>query len=327
MRLLAQFLVVIVLLAAQRLTQAQMIDALPIEEELADSLIGTTWSGTAFEQDFDFYFLSNNILVYRTKGTVYNKSKWHIRNNRISVTLLNNPQFRLQADLEGDRKGDQISGTAKNLLKTRYGQVGPGAYGSIHETEDSPWLLKKLATPIPELVAAAPENEAPQGEPSVTRVSEFEGFFSAQLPPEGNGTAPTNFSARCDVAIGCMVKTDGLPGELFDRVTHLNSKVTSQAKFALRYARDHREKAIELEPWLAPLLNSSADISACLNLGRIKPNYSGGGTPGRNILCRLNNSPFREPVVLYMGTILANCGPAFCRFGIMPLFAKQGRNP
>ena len=126
------------------------------EKMLFKSLIGTTWSGSAFGQQFDYYFLDNHVLVYRTRNVVYNRSKWHIRNHKVEINLLNNPQFRLQAIFEGERKGRQIIGTAKNVLAVRTGQVGPREIGSILETEDSPWLLEQLDVPISELVDAAP---------------------------------------------------------------------------------------------------------------------------------------------------------------------------
>lgn len=160
MRNLFICLVAVCLLQAHKSAHSQ-VEVSQADKMLSQSLVGTTWSGSAFSQHFDFHFLDNHVLVYRTRNVVYNRSKWHIRNHRVEINLLNNPQFPLQAIFEGERNGRRIVGTAKNVLALRTGKVGPREIGSILETGDSPWLLEQLDAPIPELVDAIPTSRQP----------------------------------------------------------------------------------------------------------------------------------------------------------------------
>ena len=297
-------------------TFSQMTDTLPVEDQLAESLIGTTWSGTAFDQRFDYYFLDDHLLIYRTRNDVFSKSKWQVRNGKVAIALLNNPQFPLELDFEGELAGTRITGTAKNFVRVQ---------GKL-QTENSPWIVEKLAAPVPELVAAVPANRTTPAPLPPTKIADFEGFYSATLPKKiGQSTPTTTFELRCEAASGCTLKGSDLPAEIFDKVGPLPRGAISQARFALQYAKEHKSQGVQQEPWLSSLLDSNSEISACLDLRKAKPTYAGGDTPGLNILCRLNQNPWKEPVLLYMGTILANCGPAFCRYGILPLFKANTR--
>jgi hypothetical protein len=40
------------------------------------------------------------------------------------------------------------------------------------------------------------------------------------------------------------------------------------------------------------------------------------------VVCRLQNSPWAQPTILFFGTQMSNCGPMFCRYMILPMFAK-----
>lgn len=295
---------------------SQMTDTPPVEDQLAESLIGTTWSGTAFDQRFDYYFLDNHLLIYRNRNEVFSKNKWQIRNGKVAIALLNNPKFPLELDFEGELVGTKIVGTAKNYVSVQ---------GKL-QTESSPWIVEKLAAPLSALVAAMPANRPPPAPLPLTKISEFEGFYSTSLPKKfGQSTPTTTFEFRCEAALGCTLKGSDLPAEIFDRVSPLSRSAISQAKFALQYAKEHKSEAIQQEPWLSNLLSSNSEISTCLDLRKTKPTYAGENTPGLNIICRLNQNPWKEPVLLYMGTILANCGPAFCRYGILPLFKANTR--
>jgi hypothetical protein len=278
-------------------------------------LLGTTWSGLAFDQRFDYYFLDDHLLIYRTKGAVFAKSKWQIRDGKVSITLLNNPQFPKQLDFEGELLGTKIAGTAKNII----GVTPNGATVNV-QTEESPWVLDRLPGPIPELVAAVPAGRSEPAALPKVKVSDFVGVYSNTFPERiGQSTPTATFELRCDASDGCALKVPNLPSEIFDKAGPLHRSALSQARFALQYAKEHRSQAVQQEPWLSKLLESDAEISSCLDLGKTKPTYAGGDIPGMNVLCRLSKNPWNKPVVLFMGTILANCGPAFCRYGLMPL--------
>jgi len=152
----------------------------------------------------------------------------------------------------------------------------------------------------------------------------FEGIFVNMFPEKvGDRIATVKWELRCVRSSDCILQF-GNTTERWDKLGSLSDSILAQARGALKYAKDHRERAAELSPTLRPLLESTADISTCIDLGYTKPPI-GLDFPGYIILCTVQPNPWNKPAVLLMGSAVAGCGPAFCRYEIMPLFKTDAK--
>jgi hypothetical protein len=93
-----------------------------------------------------------------------------------------------------------------------------------------------------------------------------------------------------------------------------------QARFALAYAAEHAkgQASASDDPFaarLAPLLQSSPEIARCWDLRDPEPDYL--------LACRLRANGRIDPRMFLFGTVLAGCGPEFCRFDIFPFDEKR----
>lgn len=86
---------------------------------------------------------------------------------------------------------------------------------------------------------------------------------------------------------------------------------------ALKYAIDQQSRTIKNEEYaesmskLRPVLSSNPSISKCWDLNYPSPEYM--------LACTLTNAPPDTPSIYLFGTLLANCGEAFCRYVINPM--------
>ncbi|MBI1942830.1 MAG: hypothetical protein HYS35_04120 [Betaproteobacteria bacterium] len=128
---------------------------------------------------------------------------------------------------------------------------------------------------------------------------------------------------ECALAAGCAVLF-GSSAEIFDAIRVFPERLLFQPRFALKYARDRLARAVAARPDLEPLLRSGAEIESCIDMERAAdrlmqpPDYPGGYL----LLCKLDRNPWQKPALLLMSTLLASCGPVFCRYEIMPLFGE-----
>ena len=156
--------------------------------------------------------------------------------------------------------------------------------------------------------------------------SAFEGTFVNVVPEKVGDTVPTmKVALTCAQPSGCTF-TIGGSTERWDKIGPLPDSILEQARFALKYAKDRRERATLELPTLRALLESTSDISGCVDLGYINP-PPGLDHPGYSILCTVNPNPWDKPAVVLLGSILAGCGPAFCRYQIIPLFKADSKQP
>lgn len=148
------------------------------------------------------------------------------------------------------------------------------------------------------------------------------GSYGARFPAHAGESPPSlQVSIDCRPAAGCMVAF-GASAEHFEAIRLLPERLLYQPRFALRYARERLARAAAARPDLEPLLRSRAEIESCIDIDRAvdrlmqPPDYPGGYL----LLCKLDRNPWQKPVLLLMGTLLADCGPVFCRYEILPLF-------
>jgi len=303
-RTLLETAIVVILVATSPVVSSQVPTPMDPDEAAINELVGTAWSGTALDGKLDVYFLDGGQVVVRDFEGEVKMRLWVIQDGKLRITFINP---RGMYFLRGARTNDSISGTSTQGYSTPRG----------------PWEVRRVAKPKPELLAATPP-----GRPAPLRVraapQEFNGVYEAEFVEEIRGTKQkVKLTVECNAAKGCTVKAGSLPPSVYERVSFLRYAEFYQARFALQYAKERRENAIQQAPELAPLLNGDAQIEACMDLRRApRADVPDESTFGMNVLCRLDRNPWREPAVLLMGAILANCGPAFCRFGMTPVFNK-----
>jgi hypothetical protein len=151
---------------------------------------------------------------------------------------------------------------------------------------------------------------------------QFLGTFAIDLPETVGQKAPlVKWILRCQDS-KCALALGNQATQTYDKLEPARAEHLSQARSALKYARDRKSIGKTEAPHLAPLLDSDSDLESCIDLGYAKPSFPGADLPGLTLLCTLQRNPWRRPVVLLLGTLLANCGPAFCRYEIFPLFKE-----
>jgi hypothetical protein len=125
-----------------------MSEQLPPGNQLEEALLDTAWTGMVFGEKFDYLFLDDHILVYRTKKGVFAKSKWGLFQDKLSINIINNPDYLLQLSLTGKLENGKIVGSVQQYL--------PG--GSERRIEEAPLVLERATVLFPELLDAAPTN-------------------------------------------------------------------------------------------------------------------------------------------------------------------------
>lgn len=288
----------------------QMTDQLPPGNQLEEALIDTAWTGMVFGEKFDYLFLDDHILVYRTKKGVFAKSKWGLFQDELSIGIRNNPDYYLQLTLTGALQNGKIVGSARQLLST-----------VPERKNEAPWVLERAAVLFPELLDAAPTNRYPAPPLPRPNLSDFAGTYVSTSPTaDRQNDPPLKYEIRCELSTGCSKKIGGKPHDAFDSVVPLNRDAYRSVRRSLEAARKIKPVALELEPWLAKLLESDAQILDCLELRRTKKT---GGVSSENKLCRLDKNPWSEPVLLYQANFLDHCVTAGCRYGFVPMFKAK----
>lgn len=308
-----QFCALISLALALHITVAysQMTDQLPPGNQLEEALIDTVWSGMVFGEKFDYLFLDDHILVYRTKKGVFAKSKWGIFQDELHIAILNNPDYLLQLTLKGKLQNGKIMGSADIFLPK----------GAERRIEEAPWVLERAPVLFPELLDAAPTNQYPASPLPRPNLSDFTGTYVSISPTaDRQKDPPLKYEIRCELSAGCSKKIGGKQHDVFDSVGPLNRDAYRSVRQSLEAARKIKSVALELEPWLAKLLESDAQILDCVELRRTKRT---GGVSRENKLCRLDKNPWSEPVLLYQANILDHCVTAGCRYGFVPMFKAE----
>lgn len=95
----------------------------------------------------------------------------------------------------------------------------------------------------------------------------------------------------------------------------------SEAQSALDYARSQKSAHIDKREFsaliqhLQPLLNTDLVFDKCYDV------HVGGET--YSLVCTTPKSAWEKPSVLYLGSLLANCGEGFCRYVIYPLIKQE----
>lgn len=154
-------------------------------------------------------------------------------------------------------------------------------------------------------------------------VSNFYGTYAVDLLDGIGAAAPLiRWTISCQAAT-CSLTIDKDVVRNFYKPEPARAEHLAQARFALNYARERRVNATNEAPRLAPLLESSATFESCIDISYSKPSVSGGDEAGTRLLCKLDRNPWPRPVVLLLNNILADCGPAFCRYIILPMLQDQ----
>jgi len=91
----------------------------------------------------------------------------------------------------------------------------------------------------------------------------------------------------------------------------------AEAANALKYAISQQSREIRHEEYaevmsrLRPILATRPTIAKCWDLNHLAPDYL--------LACTLSGTPPTSPPLYLFGTLMANCGEAFCRFVIYPM--------
>jgi len=260
---------------------------------IGDELAGTFWTGTIQGRGFQGKLLNGNRLEYRTDKGASGDGKWEINNRQFEgfIAWPDGEGTLLRAEVSGAR----MTGTAEQI----------GGPKSQFTLDADPGLRAKWEILVPQVPGAPP--------------GPFDGTYDAEFPEKVGQRAPFvkwMLSCRADL---CRLSIADEPAEKFDRIDPLRESHIAEARRAVQYARERKAAATQERPELAPLLDSQAELESCVNLSKRAARSS---EPGLLILCKLSRDPWKKPAVLLMGTILANCGPAFCRYSMFPMFRR-----
>jgi hypothetical protein len=275
------------------------------DEKAQEALLASTWKGDILGIPFVGYFLDGSLLVMVAGDQKPRFEQWRILNGKLSAsaTLSEEISIALRAEVRGDV-----------IVGTTFDGLGRASQTAAFE-------LRKQAKPDSRLLAAAPPGR-PYPAPPVARPSEFAGTYEINLPRKPGDATSAKATLHCG-ADACTFAMGNDIRETYDKLEPIRRSHFGQARFALNYAKEHKENAKRLEPYLSTLLDSEAGIHSCIDLGYKNPRFSGADIPGLMILCKLDRNPWSRPVVLHMGSILSNCGDAFCRYSLLPMFRQE----
>jgi len=146
------------------------------------------------------------------------------------------------------------------------------------------------------------------------------GAFRAAL---GNAADSVEIQLECESESSCVLTTTSRSaGEspTVERKALKNVRPVenvTDASNALEYAIEQKSAEIRNEEYLQimtrlrPVLEAHPRIGKCWDLNYTSPDYM--------LVCTLASAPAGSPPIYLFGTLLANCGEAFCRFVIYPL--------
>ena len=146
------------------------------------------------------------------------------------------------------------------------------------------------------------------------------GAFRAAL---GNAADSVEIQLECESESSCVLTTTSRSAGESPRVERkaLNSvrpqEDLTDASTALAYAIEQKSAEIRNDEYLQimtrlrPVLEAHPRIGKCWDLNYSSPDYM--------LACTLDNAPAGSPPIYLFGTLLANCGDAFCRFVIYPM--------
>jgi hypothetical protein len=272
------------------------------DEKAQEALLASTWKGEIRGIPFAAYLLDEGLIVMAAGDQEPRTGRWFFYGGKFgtSARLAEDVNVGLRAEIHGDA------------------MVGT----SILTGQDLPFELRRQAQPDSRLLAVAPPGR-PNPPPPPASAADFYGSYEVELPERiGQASPRVKATLTCEQE-ACLFSMGKDVSEAYDLLEPIRRSNFSQARFALKYAKDRKDAAKEEAPYLSALLSSDANIHSCINLGYKKPRFSGADVPGLTILCKLDRNPWSKPVVLHMGSILANCGKAFCRYAIIPMFRRE----
>lgn len=153
----------------------------------------------------------------------------------------------------------------------------------------------------------------------------------------GTSSRFSTIAISCELSRTCKivfraVSPDGPPS--VEMQNFRNASPSTTLKFvnnALSYARDKLRKGSKPSPntddaffreQALPFLESDAELEQCIDINP-DPN---GGPDAYFVVCKPARSLWSSPTVLLFATVLSGCGPAFCRYAILPLHSIQSAN-
>jgi hypothetical protein len=143
----------------------------------------------------------------------------------------------------------------------------------------------------------------------------FKGAYSATTKPSESMTLRCISDSDCTLEV--VAAFDGKPESSqmkFPSARRLEN--VEQVRYAYNYARERstkkptnpRDEAMLKQ--LEPLFARNPEIVGCLDLDPQQPQYV--------VACKFSPSPWKVDAVIIFGTVLAGCGPLFCRFELIP---------
>lgn len=278
------------------------------DERAQQVLVASTWSGEVRGFRMSGYLLDEGLVILKLGDEKPREGHWTIRAGKFQLQTRLSMEVNLS--LNAEIRGDVMAGTAEES------NVVPLPLEQRKDLRSS-FELRRDPKPNPELLAATPQNRpfppAPRANPR-----EFDGVYEMDLPEKIGEKSPlvknrlTCKDGKCTFSVG---EADE---EIYDKLGVIRPFHFAQARFALKHAMDRKHDAKEEAPYLAPLLDSGANLRACIDLG-ISRMYA----PGMIILCKVDRNPWKRRAVLLMGRIISDRCTAFCRYGIVPLLQRQ----
>ena len=173
--------------------------------------------------------------------------------------------------------------------------------------------MKLLLLPLAALCLSMPVHSEPVKETIV-------GTFELKMGKPGNSV---EINLECETESNCkFITTSQWKTNSPQRNNQALNKVQpldnlSEATAALNYAINQQSVPIKNEEYaesirkLKPILSTNPSIDKCWDLNYPAPKYM--------LACTISNSSLTNPSIYLFGTLMANCGEAFCRYVINPM--------
>jgi hypothetical protein len=159
---------------------------------------------------------------------------------------------------------------------------------------------------------------------NTTNTSSITGTFSTEPLP-----GQTGLRLKCESDTQCTLQVMSAknPNSVFEtRLLPSVSKLQNmeQVENSLAYAKAKLSKppvnpSADLAAariYLAPLSNISLNQNNCYDLGSREGNEY-------HVVCRVPQSHWSRPTVLFFATQMSSCGILFCRYMILPMFPSE----